>query len=177
MPTRRTGARRSRPARRGRPHKYGRPSQVVALTLPKEVIETLRTSHSDLGWAVVKLVENTAAPRKRQPPTGVQLVEIGSGASLIVVNPSVIQDLPTVQMVPLSDHEAFLALAPGRGMADLEIAVVDQLERLHAGTPERRAAEQLRHQLRAWRRDTRLRFDVRSIILVTRANATRKRAG
>lgn len=117
----------------------------------------------------MKLVENTGAPRSRQPAADVQLVEVASGASLIVVNPSVIQDLPAVQMVPLSDHEAFLALAPGRGMADLEIAVVDQLERLKAGTPERRAAERLRHQLRAWRRDPRLTFDVRSIILVTRS--------
>jgi hypothetical protein len=71
-------------------------------------------------------------------------------------------------MVPLSDAEAFLALAPGRGMADLEIAVVDQLERLKAGTPERRAAGRFRQQLRAWRRDSRLTFESRSIILVTR---------
>lgn len=168
MPTRRKGVRRPLHARRGRPHKYGRPSQVVALTLPQEVIETLQESHSDLGWAVVKLVEKTGS-RKREPPADVQLVEVGGGASLIVVNPSFIQDLPTVQMVPLSDHEAFLALAPGRGMADLEIAVLDQLERLKPGSPERRAAERLRQQLRAWRRDPRLTFDVRSIILVTRS--------
>jgi hypothetical protein len=71
-------------------------------------------------------------------------------------------------MVPLSDHEAFLALEPGRGMADLEIAVLDQLERLKPGTPERRAAERLRQQLRAWRRDSKLTFQPRSIILVTR---------
>jgi hypothetical protein len=156
-------------ARRGRPHKYGRPSQVVALTLPQEVIETLRASHSDLGWAIVRLVEKTRGRSRTKPPTaGVQLVEVGGGASLIVVDPAFLQHLPAVQMVPLSDAEAFLALAPGRGMADLEIAVVDQLERLKAGTPERRAAGRFRQQLRAWRRDSRLTFESRSIILVTR---------
>jgi len=164
----RATTRRSPRARRGRPHKYGRPSKVVALTLPTEVIEALRASHSDLGWAVVKLVEKTRGPAKRKAAPDVQLVEVGAGASLIVVNPAFIEQLPTVQMVPLSDHEAFLALAPGRGMADLEIAVVDQIERLRPGTPERRAAERLRRQLSAWRRDSRLAFESRSIILVTR---------
>jgi hypothetical protein len=169
MPPRRTSPRRPPLARRGRPHKYGRPSRVVALTLPKEVIEALRASHSDLGWAVVTLVEKTRGRAQRQPSADVQLVEVGAGASLIVVNPAFIQHLPTVQMVPLSDHEAFLALEPGRGMADLEIAVVDHLDRLRPGTPERRAAERLRQQLRAWRRDPKLTFESRSIILVTKS--------
>lgn len=171
MLPRRSRTRRSPRARRGRPHKYGRPSQVVAVTLPQEIIETLRASHSDLGWAIVKLVEKTAGRSVRPPAADVQdvqLVEIGGGASLIVVNPALIQRLPTVQMVPLSDHEAFLALQPGRGMADLEIAIIDQLERLKVGTPERLATERLREQLRAWRRDTKLVFQPRSIILVTK---------
>jgi hypothetical protein len=168
MTSRRRSTRRPQ-RRRGRPHKYGRPSRVVALTLPHEVIEALRASHSDLGWAIVRLVEKTHGRRRGKPPaSGVQLVEVGGGASLIVVDPAFIQHLPAVQMVPLSEAEAFLALAPGRGMADLEIAVVDQLERLKAGSPERRAAEKLRQQLRAWRRDPRLTFESRSIILVTR---------
>lgn len=168
MPSRRATSHRSPHSRRGRPHKYGRPSQVVALTLPREVVETLRASHSDLGWAIVKLVEKTSSRHTRQQGADVQLVDVGDSASLIVLNPALIQNLPTVQMVPLSDHEAFLALEPGRGMADLEISVLDQIERLKPGTPERRAAERLRQQLRAWRRDTKLTFQARSIILVTR---------
>ncbi|HUL72835.1 MAG TPA: hypothetical protein VLT86_07020 [Vicinamibacterales bacterium] len=164
----RSTRRRPTRTRRGRPHKYGRPSKVVALTLPIEVIEALRASHSDLGWAVVKLVEKAGGRAARPAAADFQLVEVGAGASLIVVDPASIERLPAVQIVPLSDHEAFLALAPGRGMADLEIAVVDQMERLRAGTPERRAAERLRQQLRAWRKDSRLTFESRSIILVTR---------
>jgi hypothetical protein len=142
---------------------------VVALTLPQEVIQTLQASHSDLGWAIVKLVEKTRQSASRPPSPDAQLVEVGAGASLIVVNPSVIQDVPAVRMIPLSDHEAFLALAPGRGMADLEIAVIDQLERLQPNTPQRRAAEGLRNQLKAWRRDRRLTFESRSIVLVTKS--------
>jgi hypothetical protein len=141
----------------------------VALTLPEEVIETLQASHSDLGRAIVKMVEQTRRRGARQPLPDAQLVEVGAGASLIVVNPSVLQDVPAVKMVPLSDNEAFLALAPGRGMADLEIAIIDQLERLESNTPQRRATERLRNKLRAWRRNRRLSFESRSIVLVTKA--------
>jgi hypothetical protein len=137
--------------------------------LPDEVIETLQESHSDLGWAIVKMVEQTRGRAAREPAPDAQLLEVGAGASLIVVNPSLLQDVPAVKMVPLSDHEAFLALAPGRGMADLEIAVIDQLERLEPDTPQRLAAERLRNKLRAWRRDRRLRFESRSILLVTKS--------
>lgn len=140
----------------------------MALTLPDEVIETLQASHSDLGWAIVKMVEQTRGRGMRQSSPDPQLLEIGAGASLIVVNPSLLQDVPAVKMVPLSDSEAFLALAPGRGMADLEIAIIDQLERLEPNTPQRRAAERLRNKLRAWRRDRRLTFESRSIVLVTK---------
>jgi hypothetical protein len=70
-------------------------------------------------------------------------------------------------MVPLSDSQAFLALEPGRGLADLELTVGDRIATIKAG-PERRALARLLDQLRKWRRDRRLQFDTRSIILVHR---------
>jgi hypothetical protein len=45
------------PSKRGRPQKFGRPSQVVALTLPEDVLRGLRKIHHDLGWAIVALFE------------------------------------------------------------------------------------------------------------------------
>jgi hypothetical protein len=59
-------------------------------------------------------------------------------------------------------------------MADLELAVIDQVERLKPNTPQRRAAEGLRDQLRAWRLDRRLRFESRSIVLVTKPGSARR---
>jgi hypothetical protein len=56
--------------RRGRPSKFGRPSQVVALTLPQEVLAALRSIHRDPAWAIVQLVERLLAqggPSRRQP--------------------------------------------------------------------------------------------------------------
>jgi hypothetical protein len=160
----------ARPAsKRGRPQKYGRPAKVVALTLPAEVVESLQRLNPDLGWAIVSLVERSArAPRARPATEDAHLVEIGEGQSLIVVDAARVQGLPGVQAVPLSGTQAFLALEPGRGMADLELAIIDRLERLGPGD-ERKPWERLRDRLRRWRRDRHLRFENRSIILVSRA--------
>lgn len=155
-------------SKRGRPQKYGRPAKVVALTLPAEVVETLQRLNPDLGWAIVSLVEKSTRAQRARPATeDAHLVEVGDGQSLIVVDTARFHGLPGVQAVPLSATQAFLALEPGRGMADLELAVIDRLERLGAGD-ERRAWERLRDRLRRWRRDRRLRFENRSIILVSR---------
>lgn len=157
--------------KRGRPQKYGRPAKVVALTLPAEIVETLQRVHSDLGWAIVSLVEKSArAPRARTVAADPQLVEIREGQSLIVVDAARFRDLPGVQTVPISATQAFLAFEPGRGMADLELAIVDRIERLGPGD-ERKAWERLRDRLRRWRRDRRLRFETRSIMLASRERA------
>jgi hypothetical protein len=155
-------------SKRGRPPKYGRPAKVVALTLPAEVVETLQRINPDLGWAVVSLAEKSTRGQRPAPAVDdVHLVEVGAGQSLIVVDAARFQGLPGVQVVPLSPSQAFLALEPGRGMADLELAVLDRLERLPEGE-ERPVWERLRDRLRRWRRDRHLRFENRSIIIVTR---------
>jgi len=154
-------------SRRGRPPKYGQPGRVVALTLPEDVLKALRAVHSDLGWAIVALVEKTRRRPVPRAPAETQLVEVGAGQSLIVINPHVFRQLPGVQIVPLTDSQAFLAFEPGRGLADLELAVSDRVEFLRQG-PEHAALTRLLRQLRAWRRDSRLAFENRSIIIVQR---------
>lgn len=154
-------------SKRGRPPKYGRPAKVVALTLPAEIVETLQRINPDLGWAIVTLAEKSARGHRPPPPLDeAHLVEVGAGQSLIVVDSARFQGLPGVQVVPLSSSQAFLALEPGRGMADLELAVLDRIDRLPSD--ERQPWERLRDRLRKWRRDRHLRFENRSIILVTR---------
>ena len=69
---------------RGRPPKYGRPSQIVALTLPRTVVQALERLHRDLGWAIVSLVENTRLAPPARSTADAQLVQIGHGQSIIV---------------------------------------------------------------------------------------------
>ena len=156
------------PTRRGRPSKFGRPSQVVALTLPEDVVRGLRKIDPDVGWAIVTLFEKSpgrsSADVDEQPDC--ELVTIAERRSLIVVNRAVINHLPGVNIVPLHGDRAFLALEAGRGMTDLELAVLDSLEDPSIDPRERKALRTLRAQLRAWRHDRAMRFHSRSIIVV-----------
>jgi len=153
--------------RRGRPPKFGRPSRVVALTLPDDALEALNRVDADTGWAIVKLLERELAgepARPRQPD--VELVTIAARRSLIVVNRAVFTRLPGVSIIPLTDTRAFLALDAGRGVSDLELAVIDELADRELVDRERKALVSLRRQLAEWRHDHGLTFHTRAIIVV-----------
>ena len=154
--------------KRGRPPKFGRPGQFVALTLPEEVVAGLRRIDADLAWAVVRLFEKEArrAPAARTERAIAELVTIADRRSLIVVSRSAFTRLPGVEIVPVSSTRAFLALEPGLGMSDLELAVGDRLGDARVDARERKALTRLRAQLRRWRRDRGLRFRTRAIIEV-----------
>jgi hypothetical protein len=157
-------------AKRGRPSKFGRPSQVAALTLPDEVVHGLRKIHPDLAWAIVTLFEKSPRPPSAatHPQADAELVKIADRRSLIVVNRAAVRALPGINIIPLDATHAFLALDAGRGMADLELAVLDRLEGKPLPQRERKALTMLRDQLSAWRHDRTLKFHPRSIIVVER---------
>lgn len=168
--TDRTGAARRR---RGRPSKFGRPSRVVAVTLPHEAIERLRHVHRDLGWAIMALLDKDAPEAARRPAARdaepyVELVTVADRRALIVVNREHIRHLPGVNLIPMRGNRAFIALDIDRGMSDLELAVSDRLDEPAVDPNERRALEDLRSQLTAWRRDHDLKFHRRAIIVVER---------
>jgi hypothetical protein len=165
-------------SRRGRPSKFGRSSQVVALTLPDDVVRGLRKIDPDVGWAIVQLFEKSPARAAGEPSPhpDVELVTIAERRSLIVVNRAVFRSLHGVSIVPLHGDRAFLALEGGRGLTDLELAVVDSLDDPLLDPADRKALADLRAQLRAWRGDRSLRFHSRSIIVVERLSARSRRA-
>jgi len=160
--------------KRGRPPKFGRPGHVVAVTLPDEVIRGLRKLDPDLAWAIVTLFKK--APKRRLAPRrrhdDAELVTLAGRRSLIVVNRDVFHHLPGVNIIPLNDDRAFLALEAGRGMSDLELAVVDRLASSDVEPRERQALGRLRAQLREWRGDRKLRCEMRAIIVLERVNGS-----
>jgi hypothetical protein len=167
---RRTKAGPPRPARRGRPPKFGRPSQVVALTLPDEVLDTLRTLHRDLGWAIVQLVEQTLGDGSHRqlpgrPAALAELAHLPGRRSLIVVQPEVFTQLRGVATIPLTDGRAFLAFDHSGGLAELEVALLDRLEATPVKGLERTRLLLARDIVRAWRHDARLVFRAKSIIV------------
>lgn len=168
-----TAAKRRNGTKRGRPPKFGRPGRVVAITLPEEVVRGLKRVHSDLAWAIVQLFEKNSRhnghAKAPQPRADSELLDVAARRSLIVVNRDVFKELPGINLIQLHDNRAFLALEPGQGVADLELAVIDRMAQPSLAPRERAALNDLRAHLRQWRRDPSLACKTRSIILVERA--------
>lgn len=167
-------------ARRGRPHKFGRPSQVVALTLPLDVVEGLRSMHADLAWAIVRLVERSAhgpaARRRREASaTPAELVELSGARALIVVQPRVFAGLRGVSTIPLADGRAFLAFEDRGGIADLEVAILDRIDELPQRSDQRRELAQVRDLVKTWRRESGLVFRTSHIIVAENLSGRRRR--
>jgi hypothetical protein len=167
--------------KRGRPSKFDRPSRLLALTLPEDVIDGLRKINTDLAWAIVTLVQQQGKHGKMSPASAqadaqaeAALVGIPDRQFLIVVDRTIFKRLPNVNLIPLNGNHAFLALNPGSGVSDLELAVVDRLDEQIADRTERDALIRLRSQLRRWRRDRGLAFDQRTIIVGRRAKGRRR---
>lgn len=165
------GAGTLRAARRGRPQKFGRPAQAVGLTLPEEVLDVLKTLHTDPGWAIVQLVERirSNSPHRRRPMSPValaELVHLPGRHALIVVQPKIFRQLRGVSTIPLADGRAFLAFDHPGGLAELEVAILDRLEVAAPKSAERTHLVQVRDIVRGWRRDSGLVFRTKSIIVV-----------
>jgi hypothetical protein len=157
---------------RGRPPKFGRPARLVALTLPEDTIVGLKAIDVDLARAVVALLDR--AQGRTSPVIGdwggpVDLAQVNDFRALIVIDPVIFRDIPGCSVIPLFDGRAFLALDPGRTLADVELSVADRLEEEAVPDGEREALGALRQALRDWRRDDSLSFHTRSIVLVERA--------
>jgi len=149
--------------KRGRPQKFGRAAQLISLTLPGDVIAWLTTIDDDLGWALVKLHER--ATKTRKPDFDVaQLVRFPGDRALIQVRAELFSDMPGVSLIPLSDGRAFLALESGKGVADLELAVLDRMETKRVPAAERAALLRLRQLLKQWRQEG-INFESRTIIV------------
>jgi hypothetical protein len=156
--------------RPGRPHKFGRPARIVSLSLPDDVLSWLSSVHPDPAWAIVMLFRRSQGRRTKGSRSGetaspAELVSLPGGRGLIVVNPQRLGKLTGVSLIPMPDGRAFLALDPLKGLADLELAVADRLERRDLGQTKRRSLEVFHRQLRQWRRTPGVRFTNRAIIV------------
>jgi hypothetical protein len=159
------------PPGRGRPRKFGRPSQVVALTLPNDVLDSLRTLHGDPGWAIVRLVESTLGDgvrerASRRPRPLAELAHLPGKRGLILVQSEAFKQLRGISTIPLADGRAFLAFEEEGGLAQLEVAIIDALEGLGSDTAQHARLLQIRDIVRGWRRDAKLTFRAKSIIVV-----------
>ena len=149
--------------KRGRPQKFGRAAQLISLTLPSDVIAWLETVDDDLAWAIVKIFERSTKNRTKRVEIA-ELVRFPGDAALIVVRPELFGSLPGVSLIQIAEGRALLALEHGRGVADLELIILDRLESKKISANERHALEQTRSMLKTWRQNG-IQFESRSIIV------------
>jgi len=164
--------------RRGRPPKYGRPARLVAVTLPNDVVDWLASVDPDVGRAIVRLHGRIALRTTRQPGPDVpqaELVDVGEGRALIVVDPRVVRGLAGVAAIPFGEGRAFLALEPSWTMADLELSVVDALDHGIPDAKRRTALLDFRDRLRALRMDRSMVLEARTIIVASRSSRKKTR--
>lgn len=167
----------SHPRRRGRPQKFGRPARLVAVTLPNDVVSWLEALDRDVARAIVRLHDEALhrgprpAPRRRP---AAELVDVGESRGLIVVDPALIHGLSGVAAIPFGEGRAFLALEPSWTMADLELSVVDCVERENASEARRADVKAFREQLREWRNDPSITLEPRAIIVAGKRPATKR---
>ena len=112
----------------GRPRKYAEPSQPVTLTLPQTTLRQLEHVDADRGRAIVKLAKEASRGAEiEQPP--VELVDIGEGNGLVVIGAAgILKTISFVRLVEVSPGRHLIALLPGHGIHELEVALGDLLD-------------------------------------------------
>ena len=148
----------------GRPPKYGRPSRAVTLTLPEDVLARLAGIDSDLGQAVVKLVEDRPA-RRSQVRRSAELASYGNHAVIAVTPVKALKRLSGVQLVPLGNGRALISLQSPHSIPQLELDLRDALMRTEAGQ-ERDTLEAIADILREARLARGVSLEERTIIVL-----------
>lgn len=157
------------PARRGRPPKFGRPSQAVTITLPDDIVSSLRALDADLSRAIVRLAESSALTNV--PRRAVELTHYGRSAVIVVLPRPVLKRLPGVSLIPLPDGRALISLDSESSAAEFEVLLRDALEGGAVAPADRPVMEGLGEILRSARQSRGVTLRQRNIIVLENKRA------
>ena len=149
--------------RPGRPPKFGRRARPVTISLPEDLLERLRAQHLDLGRAIVDLFERSAAA-----DSPVQLAEFGKGALILVPPASALKRLAGVELIPLTNGRALIALDQPMSPSDLELTLNDALTDGSLPADDHAIVANVVDILHEARTSPRARLRQRTIIIVER---------
>jgi hypothetical protein len=152
---------------RGRPKKFGRAARPVTVTLPDDVIARLEEVDPDLGRAIVTIAERHRTARPSVPAPA-ELATYGKHAVIIVTPIKALRRLRHVQLVPVGNGRALIALEPPYTIPQLELDIRDALERNGARPAERHALEAIAEILREARLKSGVSPEARTIIVLER---------
>ena len=157
----------------GRPRKFGRPSRSVTVTLPEDVLTRLAGIDTDLGRAIVALVERRRVDVRAVKPA--EISSYGSHAVIIVTPVQALKRIAGVQLVPIGNGRALISLERTQSIAGFELELVDALAQNRASELERQTLGAIVEILRQTRRSHRSILEARTII-VFQTKRQRRRA-
>lgn len=158
--------------RRGRPRKYARPSTSVTVTLPDDVIASLRSLDLDIGRAIVRLA--TRRSDRRIHPAA-ELAVFGRLAVIVVSPTPTLKARAGVDLVPMPDGRALIAFDRATTTAAVELKIADALADKRMSRADRRIFEAIAEILRTARHSKDVTLLQRNII-VLEARRTRRSA-
>jgi hypothetical protein len=151
--------------RRGRPKKYGRPSRAFTVTLPEDVLARLGSINTDLGRAIVEVVERKAL-RQARALRPAEIASYGSRSVIVVTPVKALRRLTGVQLVPIGNGRALISLDRRKSIPQLELDIRDAIERDGIGGPEKATLEAIADILRAARLSRHVSLEARTIIVL-----------
>lgn len=152
-------------SRPGRPPKFGRPARAVTVTLPEDVLARLAAIDRDIGRAVVRLAEEQATPTAALPAPA-EISRYGRHAVILVTPLRALKRLPGVELVPIGNGRALIALQAPHSVSSLELSIRDVLDGQPVPAEERRALETVAEILREARSSRGIRAEERTIVVL-----------
>jgi hypothetical protein len=157
---------------RGRPPKFGKRARPVTISLPEDLLESLRAQNLDLGRAIVELFDRRAEGGSDSP---VQLADFGRGALILVPPASALRRLPGIELIPLTGGRALIALDQPMSASDLELALSDGLAAGDCSPGDEAVLADVVGLLRDARRSSAATLRQRTIVIIERTLAVRRR--
>ncbi|MGH7898552.1 MAG: hypothetical protein ACREQQ_11405 [Candidatus Binatia bacterium] len=117
----------------GRPPKFDEPRRPVTVTLPDRTLSRLAAVDTDRARAIVKLVDSAlpAEDENEENTKLVEVVEVASGAAIILVAPSrCLREIPWLKLAEVTPGRHLLTIVPGTAIESLEVSILDLLEAL-----------------------------------------------
>jgi hypothetical protein len=109
----------------GRPPKFKEPRRPVTMTLPVRILEQLALIDPDRTLAVVKATEAVMGSGGK-PSKPVELVQMASGRSLIVVSSSLaLRQISWLRLIEIAPARFLMTVPSGTPIEALEVALRD----------------------------------------------------
>jgi len=147
----------------GRPRKFGRPSRAVTVTLPEDVLKRLGGLDTDIGRAIVALVEHKAMRARTVKPA--EIATYGNHSVIIVSPVNALKRIDGVQLVPIGNGRALISLERTHSVPQFELRLGDALARGDVSELERETLGAIADILRQTRRSRRVLLEERTIIV------------